>query len=264
MGRDIEQFCPVMDKGCTSLLGEGNASVSSRPHCAYNGYTNPGDGVRPCWPRRTRAKASRERAKARAFWRGVRSAAGPPGLARDGEQVRATEHRTTTPGTRIDDMSITEFLSAAAEVKQRLPHLKSEWSAPVEHSRHSTAQHIQCLKAITDIDPGDQNCVDIAKEVMQYLRKGAQRITQLLIDVLESKTLHHFENEASVEKMCVQVERVLQQLVQCGAVRAEPPGTALDEHTLLEAEAWCYELAEVDEDAYNSMLECFVVGAGEG
>ena len=237
-------------------MGEGSASISTRLHwCATAGHLFPDDGVRPGGPRRSRAKASRERAKARAFWRGVRCAAGPPGLARHDNQ-RCAEHLTTTPCA--SDMTLTEFLKVAAEIKLRRPHLKDEWSVSLVRQCLPAAQSVQCMKAIEDAPPDDYTEVDIAKEIMQYLRKGTICVAQLLIDMLEAKTVQFFGSEADVEQLCGKVEQVLQRLMQRGVIRVEPLGAALDEEAMIEAEAWCYELADVDEGAYNAMLERYV------
>ena len=45
-----------------------------------DGSTSCADSAR-LWPRRSRATSARERAKTRAFWRGYRCCAGPPGLS---------------------------------------------------------------------------------------------------------------------------------------------------------------------------------------
>ena len=256
MGQDVERSCPAMNDGCSSLLGEGNASTSTQLHwSATAGQLFPGDGARPCWQRRTRAQASRERAKARAFWRGVRCAAGPPGLARDDHQPRA-EHRIPTPGTR--DMTPTEFLQVAAEIKLRRPHLRSEWSVAFVRQCRPAAQPVQRMKAIEDAGTGADTEANVAKEIMQYLWKGARTVEQLLINVLEAKTVQHFRSEADVERLCEKVEQVLQRLMGGGVIRVEPPGAALDEKAKIAVEDWCYELADVDAVAYNRMLESCV------
>ena len=95
--------------------------------------------------RRSRAAACRARAKARAFWRGVRCAAGPPGF----EQIDAHNSSSTAttvqivlpqacdredvcdpvpsspPCLAVKPMSTTEFLRISKDIKLRIPHIRS-------------------------------------------------------------------------------------------------------------------------------------------
>ena len=95
--------------------------------------------------RRSRAAACRARAKARAFWRGVRCAAGPPGFQQidaHNSSSTATIVQTVLPQARaredvcdpapssppclaVKPMSTAEFLRISKDIKLRIPHIRS-------------------------------------------------------------------------------------------------------------------------------------------
>ena len=235
-----------------------------------------GESVRLGGPRRSRAWAARARAKTRAFWRGVRCAAGPPGLELQGDH--ATPDVCGTAGNDAPnlgtEMTVTEFVSIAGAIKQRAPHLRAEWSS--SQRIHCTAirdvraggcvaqhQNSQLLaiadKARAGSDDNitkdsvllrdDDSNENIAKEIVKLLRDGAlprEHVLHRVVGVREQAC----KSDDDVLRLCDCAVSVADKLEQWDVIRLEV------ESERISMSPWCEELAAFDAASLDELLRC--------
>lgn len=296
MGRAVSRRpleCRQGEGQCVKTCEHASMSEGGwQPGAVLGDYQFEG-GVRATAQRRTRAMACRHRRAARAFWRGVRSTHGPPGLDRDGPGMRngervedsagggerhgapldaekvepercegrhgrencwlasegsdarhvASECKDSTShtaercqGSTDADMTISEFLRVAKDIKRRLPHLPDERVGPVPMLLDApTTEGVQNdVGALSSEDQGVALEVveNMERVILRELSKGHRSGAQLIAASIEEyeSTLIDETDDGIIEEALMgyqaAAEIAIRRLINFGQIR--PQCSAVD------------------------------------
>ena len=268
---------PVMEHECVAGRGQVHQARRGRivvPEAVSdNARCKSGDGVRPSGPRRSRAAAALTRKLARSFWRGVRCAAGPPGITPSAAEPKAVKppivaapHRG---GLKVRDMTIAEFALAAAAVRTRVPHMSNEWSsrasaptaaADIREAHSANCRGARTLLAIADKPRDSDTCVrseerKLVRYIMKSLLNGGQSLVRITKDILEQEEAE-IQSEDEVLCLCDRVEMLIRKLEKWDVLRSEFVEDEGGDRRLL-VEPWVVQMA-ADESMLEALIETVI------